>query len=156
MHVIAEEGSAKKIKTQEKNVKKQKNVCDHNEFVKKEAFYGYALASLFSFFALLSENISFSLPSRLCRLSRFCCWLANRVEPVGELFALLSFPRPGSENLRDALRVGVEGSEGAAVDVLAFLECPLTEGAAGAGSVAGATAGVGVGSAAVVGSTTGV
>src|SRR6266571_4285737 len=122
----------------------------------------YALASLFSFFPL-SEKISLSLPSRLCRFSRFC-WLANRDEPVGELFPLLSFPWPGNENLRDVLRAGVAGSVGAAVDVLAplkVLECPLTAGGStattwgvGSGTAAGAL--VAAASTTGVGSATGV
>src|SRR6266702_2012995 len=106
----------------------------------------YALASLFSFFPL-SEKISLSLPSRLCRFSRFC-WLANRDEPVGELFPLLSFPWPGNEIVRDVLRAGVAGGGGAAVDELAplkVLECPLTAGGStattwGVGSEAAAEA----------------
>jgi hypothetical protein len=76
-----------------------------------------ALFSFLSFFSL-SLKISFSLPSRLCRFSRFCR-LENRDELVGELFALLS--HPGNENLRDAFRVGVVGNVGAVVEALAVL-----------------------------------
>jgi hypothetical protein len=86
--------------------------------MKKGSILAYALA-LFSFlsFFSLSVKISFSLPNRLCRFSRFCR-LENR-ELVGELFALLSLA--ANENLRDAFRVGVVGNVGAAVEVLAVL-----------------------------------
>jgi hypothetical protein len=85
----------------------------------KTSILAYALAlSFLSFFFSLSLKISFSLPSKLFRFSRFCR-LENRDEPVGELFTLLSFP--ANENLRDAFRVGVVGNVGAAVEVLAVL-----------------------------------
>jgi hypothetical protein len=85
----------------------------------KKSILAYALA-LFSFlsFFSLSLKISFSLPRKLCRFSRFCR-LENRDEPVGEVFPLLS--HPGNENLRDAFRVGVVGNVGAAVEPLAVL-----------------------------------
>jgi hypothetical protein len=54
---------------------------------------------------------------------------------------LMSFPRPGNENLRGAMRIRVQDNESAAVDMLALLECLLTEGAGaaiGVGSAAGA------------------